>query len=100
MIHVTISDVINEKIGVEKRFSHSIFFSRLNGKVDKNLSCFFVPFPFFCVCTYMHHAFIAGLFDVGEVMDFGSSFKEKGSFWKNKSSKWKALTTFFVYLQP
>ena len=41
MPHVTISGVENEEIGTEKRFSHSIFFSRLNGKVDKILSCFF-----------------------------------------------------------
>ena len=62
---------------------------------------FFRSFSLFLsVCTYMHHVFIAGLFDVGEGMDFGSSFKEKASFWKNKSLKWKALTTFFVYLQP
>ena len=85
MPHVTISGVRNEENGAEKSFSYSFFFSRLNGKVDKNLSYFFVPFPFFCV---------------GEGIDFGSSFKEKASFWKNKSLNRKALTTFFVYLQP
>ena len=41
MPHVTISSVENEEIGVEKWFSHSFFISRLNGKVDKILSCFF-----------------------------------------------------------
>ena len=37
MPHVTISDVENEENGAEKRFSHSRFSSRLNGKGDKNL---------------------------------------------------------------
>ena len=49
MPHVTISDVENEKIEAEKRFSHSIFFSRLNGKVDKNLSCFFSIHTINCI---------------------------------------------------
>ena len=41
MPHVTISDVKNKENGAEKSFSHSIFFSRLNRKDDKNLSSFF-----------------------------------------------------------
>ena len=85
MPHVTILLVENEEKGTKKSFSYSFFFSRLNRKVDKFLSYFFVSFPIFCV---------------GEGIDFGSSFKEKASFRKNKSLKWKALTTFFVYLQP
>ena len=41
MPHVTISDVENEEIGAKKSVFHLFFFSRLYGKVDKNLSCFF-----------------------------------------------------------
>ena len=41
MPHVTISGVRNEENGVEKSFSYSFFFSRLNEKVDKFLLCFF-----------------------------------------------------------
>ena len=37
MPHVTISGVENEEIGAKKSYFHLIFFSRLNGKVDKNL---------------------------------------------------------------
>ena len=42
MPYVTISDVENEEIEAEKSLSHPIFFSRLNDKVDKNLSHFFI----------------------------------------------------------
>ena len=40
MPHLTISFVENEENGVEKPFSITIFFSRLNEKVDKILLCF------------------------------------------------------------
>ena len=53
MPHVTILGVENEKIGAEKSFSYSLFFSRLNGKVDNFLSCFFVPFPFFLAFAHI-----------------------------------------------
>ena len=53
MPHVTILLVENEENGAEKSFSHSFFFSRLNGKVDKILSCFFVPFPFFLAFAHI-----------------------------------------------
>ena len=52
MPHVTISDVENGEYGVEKRFSHTFFFSRLEGKVDKNLSYFFSGKAFVC-CTQL-----------------------------------------------
>ena len=53
MPHVTISGMENEKIGAKKSFSYLFFFSRLNGKVDKNLSCFFIPFLRFALHVSM-----------------------------------------------
>ena len=46
MIHVTISDVKNEENGAKKSFSYSFFFSRLKGKVDNFLSCFFIAMEY------------------------------------------------------
>ena len=49
MPHVTLSGVENRKIEAEKSYFHLFSFSRLNGKVDKNLSCFFIPFLWFAL---------------------------------------------------
>ena len=82
---MTISGVENEEIGVEKRFFHSIFFSRLNEKVDKNLSCFFIPFFRFalhvslkgCILCYRLNTHGAAYlhFDINQIM--GAMGKKK-----------------------
>ena len=43
MLHVTISGMKNDGFNAKLRPKSTFSFSRLNVKVDKNLSCFFAP---------------------------------------------------------